>query len=488
MTRTLWVSWISLIAIGCGDASADSFDAGTGSVGDAGARDAGVGADGATADAGPGGDAAAGGGPPEWVKFEPPGATCSDGSPYKFFVDFSDASSDVLIFFEGGGACWDYASCAGDGARTAANREGLGDDHAAALASLSGVDIGADVVYPLLNGSPTVSPMANWNKVFVPYCTGDIYSGSATVTYEDPDAMEADLVFRHVGHQNVLAMIDMLVPMFPALDRMFVSGCSAGGTGATINYSFLRSGLNPLRGYLVADSGPVFPNQAPTSRSLFLHQRVQEAWNAAPLIDALPSTMSVTSDFGDINTALAMEYPSDRLAAAFFRLDYNYSLYSYERFYRRNMAGMLETIPDGDVLLGLDEDVAADRAVVYQLWWDDTDLLRAQFDTASNLAYFLPYYRTTNSSHCVGVAGFEDVPLTAAVSAFLSGDISSFAWAGTDLMTAGGPLDYRDFVEHVLDDNASLESYFEDTPEGPFVACTPASLDETACEAAVASP
>ncbi len=38
-------------------------------------------------------------------------------------------------------------------------------------------------------------------------------------------------------------------------------------------------------------------------------------------------------DMGSINTALADEFPDDRLATTFFRRDMNFSLYSYERFY-----------------------------------------------------------------------------------------------------------------------------------------------------------
>ncbi len=61
--------------------------------------------------------------PPEfgaWVKYEPEGATCSNGSQYAFYVDFSETSDNVIVFFMGGGGCWDYESCVGGGARGAA--------------------------------------------------------------------------------------------------------------------------------------------------------------------------------------------------------------------------------------------------------------------------------------------------------------------------------------------------------------------------------
>ena len=36
---------------------------------------------------------------------------------------------------------------------------------------------------------------SRWNKVFIPYCTGDVYAGSITNTYEDPDGMEDPATF-----------------------------------------------------------------------------------------------------------------------------------------------------------------------------------------------------------------------------------------------------------------------------------------------------
>ena len=47
----------------------------------------------------------------EWLKFEPEGAVCANGSQYKYFVNFSETSSNVVIFLEGGGACSNYEDC-----------------------------------------------------------------------------------------------------------------------------------------------------------------------------------------------------------------------------------------------------------------------------------------------------------------------------------------------------------------------------------------
>ncbi len=459
---------LGLIAAGCGSDS--SATAGTGGT------------------AGAGGSGGTGFVPDEfgtWVKFEPAGATCSDGSPYKFWVEFSETSDNVIVFFEGGGACWDFESCSGNsGIRGAANPNGLPDSHADLLFEVAGLEVGASQVYPLLNQDPDVSPMADWNKVFVGYCTGDVYSGSRTVTYQDPDGIEPDLEFRHAGHQNILAMTEMLNDMFTTVPKLFVSGCSAGGAGAIVNYYFLRTGIEGVqKGYMLDDSGPLYPDQAPTSRSLALHQKVRSSWDADTLIDSAPRSAEIKEDFGNINTILAEEFPDDRLAMTYHRLDYNYSLYSYERFWTRENLDMLDPIvPFTGTGVGLDQDVSLDRAAVYSLWWDDTALLRTQYDAKSNLGYYIPFFRTTNDSHCVTIPGLEEFSEIEAVDLFLN-DFATLAWAGSEI----GDMNLRSYVVHLLNDDEPLDSYFaEDADaEGEFRSCTPAEFDVVACEAAV---
>ncbi len=445
---------------------------------------AGCGSD-SSATVGAGGSGGVGFEPPEfgsWVKYEPPGATCSDGSPYKFWVEFSETSDNVIIFFEGGGACWDYESCSGNGGiRGAANPNGLPDTHADAQRDIAGIQVGAREIYPLLNQDPDVSPMADWNKVFVPYCTGDVYSGDRTVTYEDPDGIEDDVEFRHAGHPNILAMTEMLNDMFDTVPKLFVSGCSAGGAGAITNYFFLRTGIDGVqKGYLLDDSGPLYPDQAMTSRSLALHDRVRSSWDADKLIDSAPRPDELKTDFGNINTVLSEEFPNDRLAMTYFRLDYNYSLYSYERFWARDGALIEPYMGTG---IGLNQDDALDRSAVYSLWWDDTALLRTQYDSKSNLGYYIPFYRTTNSSHCVTIPGLEEFSLGEALNLFQN-DFATLAWAGSEI----GDMNLRDYVVHMLNDDEPLESHFEEDGEGPYVPCTPADFDADACEAAVNPP
>ena len=39
----------------------------------------------------------------QWVKVEIPGTVCGNGSQYKFFVNYSETSDDIMMIFEPGG-------------------------------------------------------------------------------------------------------------------------------------------------------------------------------------------------------------------------------------------------------------------------------------------------------------------------------------------------------------------------------------------------
>jgi len=54
----------------------------------------------------------------QWEAVELPastGASCGNGSPYRFFVNRTPFTTKTVVIFEGGGACWDQNACAGKG-------------------------------------------------------------------------------------------------------------------------------------------------------------------------------------------------------------------------------------------------------------------------------------------------------------------------------------------------------------------------------------
>jgi len=305
-----------------------------------------------------------------WIKVEPPGALCGNNSQYKIWVNYSDKSDNLVVVFEPGGACWDYASCTGqEGIRGAANIDGLPDDHWEL----------AQFISPFLSRFDDTNPSRDWNMVYVPYCTGDVHTGNNVVTYQDPSG--PDVEFHHDGHDDVQKVVSYLDDSFTHVPKLLVTGCSAGGVGSMVNYRFLRNGIHAVeKGYLLDDSGPVFPS---SGYSRPMHSMIRSAWNLDSLQPELPAGFTL-DDMGSINTALADEFPNDRLATTYFLRDFNFSLYSYERFYN---------FPPKQEIL--------------RMWNSDSQLLVDQYATRDNLYYFLPYFRDINSSHCTTVLNFS---------------------------------------------------------------------------------
>ena len=305
-----------------------------------------------------------------WEKHELPGTLCGNNSQYKFWSNFSNTSDNLVVVLEPGGACWDFDSCTGvTGVMGAANPNGLPDDHYNL----------APFISPFLNRGDDTSPSIDWNYVYVPYCTGDVHTGNATADYENDDGTDG-VVFHHDGHSDMEKITAWIDSQFTHVPKMLVTGCSAGGVGALVNYHMLRNGVHAAdKGYLLDDSGPVFPS---SGYSGMMHQKIRSAWNLDSLADQMPSGLDFT-DMGSINTALADEFPNDRLATTFFRRDYNFSLYSYNRFYN---------YPPKDQIM--------------EMWNSDTLLLTAEYATRDNLYYFIPYWRNINNSHCTTVLNF----------------------------------------------------------------------------------
>jgi hypothetical protein len=317
-----------------------------------------------------------------WQKVALPGTKCGNGSQYKFFVR-KTSSPNLLFFFEGGGACWDYDTCSGRaGVLGAANPNGIADDYMTQFT--------AKYVSPIVNGadpglpgrSRTDLPTKDWNIVYMPYCTGDVHIGNRQATYTDTTGGQPALTWNHAGYANTTAAIAYARTQFPAVSKLLVTGFSAGGTATAAGYYFVRKGINPTRGYYLDDSGPIFPAATAGSRSRPLHNKIRASWGLDSVFNQLPASFN-TNDMGTINRMVATEFPGDQIAYTAYTRDYNYSRFSYERFLTPN-----------------------DQESVLSYWGEDQNNLVSQLNGYSNTSYFIPYARPLNASHCSTIITF----------------------------------------------------------------------------------
>lgn len=182
-----------------------------------------------------------------WKYFEFPDAYCRDGSPAGISVNLNPDSKNLMIYLEGGGACFDGATCAGNPARVLTNM----------LQPQAG----------LFDRSNAANPVKDWNFVYVPYCTGDNHTGT------NPNGMIDNLpTQKFVGYLNMAAFLKRLKPTFSDAERVLLTGISAGGFGAAGNVPQVTRAFPDAKGNLIDDSGPAMSNT-------FIVPCLQKKWN-----------------------------------------------------------------------------------------------------------------------------------------------------------------------------------------------------------------
>jgi hypothetical protein len=381
-----------------------------------------------------------------WLPVEIDGAVCADGSQYLAFVKYARASHDLVVTFEGGGACWDYATCSGQSARGAANTDGIELDHMTALPPPLGDDEearGWAILHPHFGVSDPEAPTAAANHVFFPYCTGDVFAGDVDVDYANPDGGE-ELTVRHRGRANVEAAMPWLREEFPNIGRLLVTGCSAGGVGALVNYDLLRSELEPKCGFMLDDSGPVMSETGPSKELL---GTVREAWHLDGLLAHLdeeldaPSGAGTQDDFGNLLSLLSDAYPDDRFNVTLFGRDLNFSLFSYQLFY--------DDPPDDEL---------------YELWDADVSALRERIEELPNVGYFMPAFRPDNCSHCLSILPVDHLLDPEYLLDIVQGE--GDAYIGTELDDTG--LRFDDALRNLLSDEPLYEMYEEPSSSDAF--------------------
>lgn len=156
----------------------------------------------------------------DWETIAPGGDTlCAAGTPFNFHVRQADPQK-VMIFFNGGGACWSAATCdiAGQPSyRPFASAEAGNDPRH------------YDGAFALDNPA---NPFRDWSQIFVSYCTGDVHLGAAEVRYTRPDG--SDFSIHHRGWANSMAALDYLFDRFSAPERLVVAGGSAGALSSPV--------------------------------------------------------------------------------------------------------------------------------------------------------------------------------------------------------------------------------------------------------------
>ena len=337
----------------------------------------------------------------KWETVELPassGATCGNGTPYRFFVNRTPFTSKTVVMFEGGGACWDQGACKGGTLLDAVNPDGIPANYMTdwnRQAHLGLVTPFTTRVNPL-----TTIQTQDWNIVYLTYCTGDVHTGNKAAVYNNLDPANP-MTYQHKGAVNTEAVAKWMAANLKQPDHLLLTGFSAGGVGSAANYPMFRNTVKPKKMALLADSGPLFsvprtatPQQAP---SVLLHNKIRDVWGldgtdglVTKLIKQYPTAGSA-DNLGSISAGLGKIFPNDRIGYAVFQEDTNFSAFSYQKFYPE-----IANAATNDERLSL----------LNVKWRQEIKPWMAMLDTQPNVGYYIPNKRDINGSHCLTIVTF----------------------------------------------------------------------------------
>jgi hypothetical protein len=157
-----------------------------------------------------------------WNRIEGgPDSRCSGDQSFAFYARQGDPRR-LMVYFQGGGGCWNSVNCDLRGRPTfdpwvdstdsPANAGGLLD-----LANLS-------------------NPVREFSIVFVPYCTGDVHLGASTLTYFTTTQREAarSYTIHHAGAANVARALEWVYANVARPELIFVAGSDAGAVASPV--------------------------------------------------------------------------------------------------------------------------------------------------------------------------------------------------------------------------------------------------------------
>ena len=162
---------------------------------------------------------------------------------FTFFVKGGE-TKNLVVYFQGGGGCWDSVNCLY--AHTYSEERTETEEM---FAYTEGMGI-FDTANPK-------NPFKDWSFVYIPYCTGDIHWGANDAEYPDPwfvyDGNPQTI--QHRGFVNFQVVLKWIKENFKRPQKIFVTGISAGSYGAIGGFPFIKEAFPLSKVYVLGDAG-----------------------------------------------------------------------------------------------------------------------------------------------------------------------------------------------------------------------------------------
>jgi hypothetical protein len=152
---------------------------------------------------------------------------CADGSEFAFWERRADPTK-VVLFLDGGGACFDATTCAFTGLGTGGEANYDWSIYGEDPATEGGI----------FDVARADNPFADYSFIYVPSCTGDVHLGDVTREYSP------ELTVEHNGFVNGTAALSYVADQYPDVAEVVVVGKTDGSLAAPV-YGGLVTDLLP---------------------------------------------------------------------------------------------------------------------------------------------------------------------------------------------------------------------------------------------------
>ncbi len=210
-----------------------------------------------------------------WVPVD--GTECGSGARAGLGFNRATGDDDLLLFFQGGGACWNSGSCIPSPLQYGPVCSYSQDCAFDALGGLKPMATFVTVADPfpadgggafpaerdqldallMFNRDHAENAFRHASFAYVPYCTGDLHAGRAVRAFPYQAEVNGAVLsysMHFSGAANVDRVLERLVATLPNVKRVWLVGASAGGYGAQLNFDRVARAFPRAEVLLLVDS------------------------------------------------------------------------------------------------------------------------------------------------------------------------------------------------------------------------------------------
>lgn len=246
----------------------------------------------------------------EYMGLTPSCAACPGcDDEYSFFVK-GGLTNKLVVYFEGGGACWDTKNCL------------YAPTYSQEATSITRFADTSD--RGIFDTADPHNPFKNWYFVYIPYCTGDVHWGANDQEYEDClGLLPVDTwTIRHRGFVNFQVVLQWIKDNFEGPNKIFVTGSSAGSYGAIMGFPFIKEAFPGSDVSVLGDAGNGVIDEYFQNNSIFNWNIQVPTW-----IPGFEGGFTPTMTMPDVYKNIAAYYPQSKVAQYTAAWDWNQTFF-----------------------------------------------------------------------------------------------------------------------------------------------------------------